>query len=647
MSKQILYSTLLATALLLGFQNVQGEDLDKLRSQYPDADAVYVNLSNHYTVTNNNGNLQVSDQVEEVIAYLTSKGIGNASDAIYYSSFSDIKDIDAYTESPTGKGNRYKNMKVDNFTTKNALSGGVFYDDRKKIEFTFPGVVDGAVTHLRYTEVYKDPRMLDGFYFTGYMPLHNAELKVTFPESVKIAYTMIGEDTSLIKFTSEKAGKNITYTWSASNVPSSRYEENAPSRSYYYAQVIIRISSYEDNNGKQVALLGQPKDLYNWYRTLVKDINKTDETSLKAIAEGLVKGKTTDDEKAKAIYQWVQNNINYVAFEDGMGGFIPRNAADVYSKKYGDCKDMANLLREMLGFAGLDASLTWIGTRHLPYTYEAVPTPIVDNHMITALHLQGKTIFMDATGKYIPFGLPSPMIQGKEALVGIDSSNFKIITVPPVDKDINSKFDSTTVSIENRDLKGTGHMHLAGFQKLSFDYAYYGGQFKDQKTFYGIYLNKGSNKFNLNDADVTGLTDPDKETDLSYDYTIPDYIKSSNNKIYVNLNLNKPLKDDQIDLDKRKHAREFEYKYVEHYKVVLNLPEGYSVEYLPQASAFDGADYGFSTSYSKSDNQITFDKKVYVNTLMLDKPQFKDWDTYLDKLNKAYKETVVLTKIMP
>ena len=49
----------------------------------------------------------------------------------------------------------------------------------------------------------------------------------------------------------------------------------------------------------------------------------------------------------------LQNNINYVAFEDGLGGFIPRGAASVCDKRYGDCKDKSLLLVTLLRDEGL------------------------------------------------------------------------------------------------------------------------------------------------------------------------------------------------------------------------------------------------------------------------------------------------------
>ena len=73
--------------------------------------------------------------------------------------------------------------------------------------------------------------------------------------------------------------------------------------------------------------------LYSWYYSLVENINKeeTDPALIKLVEE-LTKGKESDIEKVKAIYYWTQQNIKYIAFEYALGGFIPREANEVFQK---------------------------------------------------------------------------------------------------------------------------------------------------------------------------------------------------------------------------------------------------------------------------------------------------------------------------
>src|SRR5690606_41037728 len=96
-------------------------------------------------------------------------------------------------------------------------------------------------------------------------------------------------------------------------------------------------------------------------------------------------------------------------------GFIPREADKVFERKFGDCKDMTSIITEMAKYVNVpNVNFTWIGTRELPYTYQQLPTPAVDNHMIATYIKDGKKIYLDATDANVPFGMPSGFIQGKE-----------------------------------------------------------------------------------------------------------------------------------------------------------------------------------------------------------------------------------------
>lgn len=85
-------------------------------------------------------------------------------------------------------------------------------------------------------------------------------------------------------------------------------------------------------------------------------------------------GDQSPRQQATIIYRWVQQRIHYVAFEDGMNGLVPAAASEVCRTRYGDCKGMSNLLHTLLRARGLDAHLSWVGTRMLPYNYSELPT---------------------------------------------------------------------------------------------------------------------------------------------------------------------------------------------------------------------------------------------------------------------------------
>ena len=105
--------------------------------------------------------------------------------------------------------------------------------------------------------------------------------------------------------------------------------------SYYSPHLIFYIKKYKDSTGQQ-KVLGSIDDLYRFYSHTLKDINKENQSALQLETISIIKGETTDYEKTKKIFDYVQSKINYVAFEDGMGGFIPVSYThlDVYKRQF-------------------------------------------------------------------------------------------------------------------------------------------------------------------------------------------------------------------------------------------------------------------------------------------------------------------------
>ena len=197
---------------------------------------------------------------------------------------------------------------------------------------------------------------------------------------------------------------------------------------------------------------------------------KDDPSVFTAKVKELTATAKTDEEKIKNIYYWVQDNIRYIAFEDGIAGFKPDDSQNVFQKRYGDCKGMANLTKQMLKAAGFDARLCWIGTNHIAYDY-TTPSLSVDNHMICALFKNGKRYFLDGTEKYNSLGEYAERIQGKEVLIE-DGTAFIIDKIPVQTAVGNTEKSNINYTLENETLKGSVTMEFLGESRASFLYNY-------------------------------------------------------------------------------------------------------------------------------------------------------------------------------
>ena len=622
--------------------------LAELQRQYPGQQAAYETLRADLTVEIRHDSVQVLARHQLDMVHLGTQSAPYAYDQVHSSTFSKLLKLEARTLVPVpGAEGKYKTLRVTSFAQKADAQDGVFYDDTRKTSFSFPAIAPGAHTITDYTIRHPDARFLLPFYFGSYVPVRHAEVTIIAPKSVQLNYKLFNAGKLPISFTKKEQGGSVVYRWAADNLPAATHDEDAPQVAYYLPHVVFYIEQ-ATVAGRQQQLLGGVPQLYTMYADFVKRIQPHDNPGLKHRVDSLVAGAATPEEKARRIYYWVQDHVRYIAFEQGMRGFVPHAAGLVYERRYGDCKDMANLTTEMLRLAGLKSYLTWVGTRDLPYKYGELATPGVDNHMISACELTpGQYVFLDATSQHTPFGMPSSFIQGKEGLIGLDGQQSKVVPIPVVEPARNSADDRSVVTLDGGSgLRGVGELSFTGYAKVHQSYALDGLDRVQEPKYVKALLERGNNKFFVDKYAVHNLTARDQPLRLSYDYRLQDYVQKVDDELYVNLSLEKPLAHDRLDSLTRHLPRTNDFAHTDHTRTELVVPSGYEVSYLPPAAQAGDASspLAFRISYERQGDRIIQSRELTVNYLLLPPRQFGQWNGAVDKLGAAYREVVILKK---
>ncbi len=615
---------------------------DEMKSKYPDMFAVLLKHQEHVDISLANGQIKVQESIYRELLHLNEQSNVLAEDEVYTSHFNKLVNLKAATLVPNGK--KYRRIEVERYTEKDDNSSGVFYDDSKSTFFVYPALQPGARTIKEYTKEITDPRFLTAFYFGSGLPTEQSQLSIVLDKDIELSYRLMNTDGLAVDFNKEEKNGRVTYTWTASEVEKLQTEPRAPKLSYVAPHIVYHISK-ATINGQAQAILANVDDLYRMYADFVKEINLEDDPQLRTIVDSLTHNLATEAEKVRAIFYWVQDNIKYIAFENGMRGFIPHSAGLVCNQRYGDCKDMASITQHMLTLAGIKSHLVWVGSRDIPYLYTEVPTPIVDNHMIAAWDNNGQYVFLDATSKYTPMGLPSSMIQGKQALIALDHERYLIEEVPIINAATNVIADTSRLAIVDGSLKGSGTLSLAGYPKVFNSYRIIGLDTKEEADFVTGIVNKGSNKFFVEDYALKNLHDKDKPLQVDYTYKLDDYYRDLGDEIYLNLNLNKSYFNDLIDTAQRQLPLEQEYYHTRNHQVVFELPAGYAVEYLPESSSYSNEVASYTISYQQQGNEIVYSRSIAINYLLLPQSGFQAWNEVIKQLSEQYREVLILKKL--
>jgi hypothetical protein len=296
-----------------------------------------------------------------------------------------------------------------------------FYSDMKQKQLPVRGLRAGdrlewSVRLIR-TAAEAPGRFWGGSAFTGKEGVALAEtFTLRLPKSVS---STVRSPKLLATITEE--GPNRVYRWSSSQLeptggPKAEARNEAEKKRVLTSEEVV---DRTDGTLPQIAWTNFPDwvSVGEWYRTLEGNRVVPDE-AIRAKAADLISGKTTDEAKIRALYDYTSTQIRYIGVALGQGRYQPHLASEVLTNQYGDCKDKATLLASLLSAAGYSADTVLIGAG-IRFN-ENVPSPGAFNHAITAVTL-GKEpglqpIWLDSTQEVAPYRALLFGLRDKQAL---------------------------------------------------------------------------------------------------------------------------------------------------------------------------------------------------------------------------------------
>ena len=629
---------LLFFIVLFAFMGNAQNSLEEYKKQFPDFNELVLNDIQSYEFSIESDKIKVIQNNHYESLILNENGILNNKESFSYSELVKLQSYDAFTV--INYNGKEKKIKVTQTNEIQSTQSAVFYDDVKQRQLIFPNLEAGARKVYNYQTQIEDPFLLHKFIFGGGLPIKNSTLEIKTEKNINIGFKIFNDDSNLIEFSkTEKKGKWI-YKWTLKDVKPVKLEGNSPGFLYIVPHINIYIKDYKLNNQK-VTVLGDINNLFDYYKGFTKNLNQTEDPALKAITLKITENLTNDDDKVKSIFYWVKDNIKYIAFEYGYEGFIPREASLICERKFGDCKDMASIITAMAKYANVkNVFISWIGTRDIPYSYNELPTPAVDNHMI-ALYKKGEEyIFLDATDKETLYGIPTGFIQGKEALYG-DGDSYKIISVPIVPAEKNEIKEQVKISIEKDKLVGSGKIEFNGYNRSRILSRLGDSTNKIKFEMIKSLVLKGNNKFNLKEYTEENIKDRDKPYQIDYNFDLGNYIIRVDKEIYINLFLDKPLEKVIIEKD-RSSQFEFEHLNYINSQYELEIPKNCTVKYLPKNFSLDNNYINADFVYEIKNNKIFLTLQLKQKKLMLEKADFELWNKTIKDLKNNYSDTLIL-----
>jgi hypothetical protein len=277
-------------------------------------------------------------------------------------------------------------LKIDDFkVTRNetdlsqsiyngGYTAGIFLED----------IQVGDVIEYAYTIKGRNP-VFDGQYFsTFYMefgvPVNKLSLQITFSRDRAIDYKLFGS----VEKPEKRISKGlVTLAWELSDL--SEVIANTELPSWYIPFARVQLSEFS-----------RWAEVIDWGEKLFPPVDIKG-SSLEQKFIDLTKGMERENEKINALIRFVQDEIRYVGIEVNVNSHKPQPPVDVFSKRFGDCKDKSYLLVTLLRQMGVKAWPAFVNSVIKHGVKEYLPSPTVFNHAIVGIQQGEELYFVDPT----------------------------------------------------------------------------------------------------------------------------------------------------------------------------------------------------------------------------------------------------------
>jgi hypothetical protein len=184
-----------------------------------------------------------------------------------------------------------------------------------------------------------------------------------------------------------------------------------------------------------------------WYAEAVRGFTEPDE-EVRRLAAELTKGKKTRDEKLRALFEFVADDIRYVNYVSGEW-WLPNRPQQLLARREGDCDDKAILLITLLRSVGIEAQEVMVQTRMTGQPSvllsKNVAVPMFD-HGIAFLPGPGGGQYLDATSPQSRLG-PIPSMDARAVALRMDTGPAEIVQLPASSPDDHGADVTWTVTL--------------------------------------------------------------------------------------------------------------------------------------------------------------------------------------------------------
>ncbi len=633
--KCILYSIFLLFVTTTAFSQKEQFPIATISdSLKQNANAVVRLLQTDITITSQR-NMTIT--TKRVVTILNEKGLSAIDANENYDNKTSVKSIEATVYDSFG--NEIKHIKRKDFRDQSMISGGTLFSDSRYI------FLDYTPTQYPFTIVYESEKNTSNTAFIPvWMPLNDyflsiekTILKVVFPQNLGFKKKEINFNNFQIK---KLIDSPTQISYSGNNFMAQKIEEFNTEKTNILPKLMMGLEVFNlegvDGTAKNW------KEYGKWfYENILSNTTELPaETKTKILA--LVGNETDPIEKAKIVYNYVQQKSRYVSIQVGIGGFKPMLAKDVDRLGYGDCKALSNYTRALLEVVGVQSFYTELYGSPYKMDIQEDFFSIQGNHAILTIPNGDKYIGLECTSQVAPFGYQANFTDDRNVII-IKPDGGEIIKT----KNYQDK-DNAQNSVGKYEIDAMGN--FSGSISINSEGSQYDKKSQienmsptDQETHYKEYW------ANINSLKIEKKSFVNNKSKVIFtenlEISANNYGSISGNKMLIVVNAFNPFNSIIKRIRNRKTPFEIQRGYIDSDEISIDLPQNYYIESLPKSVEFSSKFGEYKAEIIKqNDKKIIYKRTMFIKKGIYLNTQYEEYRLFMEQISRNDNAKIVLTK---
>jgi Transglutaminase-like superfamily/Domain of Unknown Function with PDB structure (DUF3857) len=553
------------------------------------------------------------------------------------------------------QGKDYEVKQADAVQTAVGVEGGELASDVRILALQIPAATPGNIVGYELEQEQLPYLLLDDWNIQDTIPVHEARYTLQLPAGWN--YRAVWLNHAEVAPTLAAPGR---WEWIVSDVRPVRLEQGMPPWRGVAAMMVVALSPPDPKTPG----IQSWADVGTWYSNLTR--GRLDPTpELQRTVTELTASVPTPLEKIRALANFVQTDIRYVAIELGIGGYQPHAAADVLRHRYGDCKDKATLLSAMLREIGVASYYVIINAQRGSIT-TATPPNIEFNHAILAIALPdgvdsaplparmhharlGELLFFDPTDYLTPFGSLRGALQANVGML-VTPDGGELVQLPQLPTTSSGIQRTAKLTLDaDGTLHGEVHEIRVGDQASQQRFILRSStdetdRIKPIEALLAVSLPS----FQIVKASIGNLRVADKPFEWNYSFEAAHYAKVGGDLLLLHPRVMGTHSSAFLETrESRVHAVEFDGPEKDTDVFEIEAPPGYSLDELPPPVNLDRA---YATYQSKTEWQgrtVRYSRTFEIKEVSVAAADAEDLKEFFRAIDTDERSTAVLKRTTP